>query len=63
MSEDEITSVTIQMKLDALERVLTPAQLEAYREILAIKKENFVRVWGSHLSKEQLEEALVDFDV
>lgn len=63
MSEEAIILSKISMKINALEAVLSPEQLEEYRKILLIKKETFVKVWGKYLTKERLEEALISFEV
>lgn len=63
MSEEAIMFATINAKLSALEMVLGPEQLEAYRGILQRKKEGFISVFGRCLTEERLEEALDAFEI
>jgi|GEM_PF-3017012 len=63
MTEETIVLTTISMKIDALEAVLNIQQLEEYRKILKVKKNNFITVWSKYLSKEKLQEALASFEV
>ena len=62
MLEEAMFSI-ISMKIDALESVLSTEQLEEYRKILLLKKENFIKVWSKHLTKERLEEVMINFEI
>lgn len=63
MKEEDIMLITMLYKIDALERVLSPAQLESYRKILIEKRTNFEKIWSSILTEEQMKEALWSFDI